>query len=181
MARQMDHLASTTCASWRDKAGFDFPLTKREAVASSGMAVTNHPLASTAAVEILAQGGNAIDAAIGALFTLTVVEPQMVGILGGGTALIRRDDGQEEIIDGLSCAPAAASPDCYKPLSEEWPNYMEVEGRENAVGARAMAVPVNLSAWCETHSWHGSLPLEVILRPAIRHARRSEERRVGQE
>src|SRR5690606_34889042 len=35
----------------------------------------------------------------------------------------------------------------------------------------AMAVPGNLSAWCETHSLHGSLPLAVIMRPAIRHAR----------
>ena len=50
------------------------------------MVVTNHPLASAAGAEMLAAGGNAIDATIAALFTLTVVEPMMVGIFGGGMA-----------------------------------------------------------------------------------------------
>ena len=59
------------------------------------MVITNHPLASAAGAEILASGGNAIDAAIAAFFTLTVVEPMMVGILGGGMAHIRLPDGTQ--------------------------------------------------------------------------------------
>jgi len=49
---------------------------------------------------MMAQGGNAIDATVAALFTLTVVEPMMVGIFGGGAAVIRLADGRELVIDG---------------------------------------------------------------------------------
>jgi hypothetical protein len=64
------------------------PMTeKRPATASRGMVVTNHPLGSAAGAEMLAAGGNAVDAAIAALFALTVVEPMMVGIFGAGMTI----------------------------------------------------------------------------------------------
>ncbi|WP_204307338.1 gamma-glutamyltransferase, partial [Enterobacter hormaechei] len=81
-----------------------------------------------AAVEIMAAGGNAVDASVAALFALTVVEPMMVGILGGGVALIRLADGREIALDGLSTAPAAARPDSFTPISDVWPDYMEAKG-----------------------------------------------------
>lgn len=155
---------------WRARAGTPFTCEKRPATASRGMVVTNHPLASAAATEMLAAGGNAIDATIAALFTLTVVEPMMVGIFGGGTALIRLSDGREVIIDGLSTAPKAARPDSYTPVSDDWPDYMETQGRANAVGASAVAVPGNLKAWCETLERFGRLSLKQVMEPAIRHA-----------
>ena len=79
--------------NWRDRTATVFQCQKQPASGSRGMVVTNHPLASAAGAEMLAAGGNAIDAAIAALFTLTVVEPMMVGILGGGMAHIRLADG----------------------------------------------------------------------------------------
>ncbi|MCQ9618000.1 gamma-glutamyltransferase [Paenalcaligenes niemegkensis] len=135
------------------------------------MSVTNHPLASSASSEMLALGGNAIDGAISALLTLTVVEPMMIGIMGGGTTLLRTASGENVVVDGLSCAPKGASPDCYEPISESWPNYMEVKGRENCVGPRSFAVPGNLKAWHETHAKYGRLSWGRLLGPAIRHAR----------
>ncbi len=75
------------------------------------MVVTNHPLASAAGAQMLLGGGNAIDAAVAALFSLTVVEPMMVGVLGGGLSHLRLADGRHRVIDGLSLAPAAARPD----------------------------------------------------------------------
>jgi len=84
---------------WRARAGTTFNCEKRPATGRRGMIVTNHPLASAAGAEMLAAGGNAIDAAIAALFALTVVEPMMVGILGGGTTHIRLADGRHVVID----------------------------------------------------------------------------------
>ena len=157
---------------WRERAGTQFTCEKTAVTASRGMAVTNHPLASAAAVEMMASGGNAIDATVAALFTLTVVEPMMVGIFGGGTALIRLADGREIVIDGLSTAPSACTPDSYAPVSDTWPSYMETEGWANRVGPKAIAVPGNLKAWCEAASRFGKLPLATLMEPAIRHAAR---------
>ncbi|MCC7275900.1 MAG: gamma-glutamyltransferase [Alphaproteobacteria bacterium] len=161
-----------TGPGWRERAGTLFDCDKRPATGYGGMAVTNHPLASGAAADILAGGGNAIDAAIAALFTLSVVEPMMVGIFGGGTALIRLADGREVVIDGLSTAPAAARPDSYRPVSDTWPGYMDVEGNANRIGAGAVAVPGSLKGWCEALERFGTLDLATVMEPAIRHAAR---------
>jgi gamma-glutamyltranspeptidase/glutathione hydrolase len=155
---------------WRDRTGSPFACEKTAVTAHRGMAVTNHPLASAAAVEVMAAGGNAIDATVAALFTLTVVEPMMVGIVGGGTAVIRLADGRELVLDGLSTAPAITRPDSYTPISDTWPDYMETRGRANRVGPKAVAVPGNLKAWCEAASHFGRLPLPALMEPAIRHA-----------
>ena len=96
---------------WRGRAGTAFQCRKQPASGSRGMVVSNHPLASAAGAEMLAAGGNAIDAAIATLFTLTVVEPMMIGLIGGGTAHIRTADGSHTIIDGMSAAPGTGS-DC---------------------------------------------------------------------
>src|ERR1700748_562337 len=83
---------------------------KHPATGKRGMVITNHPLASAAGAEILAAGGNAIDAAISALFTLTVVDPMMVGSLGGGMPHLRLADGPHTVIDAQSTAPASTGP-----------------------------------------------------------------------
>jgi gamma-glutamyltranspeptidase/glutathione hydrolase len=143
---------------------------KQPALASKGMVVTNHPVASSAGAEMLLSGGNAIDAAIAALFTLTVVEPMMVGPLGGGVAHLRLADGRHLVLDGLSTAPAAARPDMYRPVSDSLPDYQETEELENKVGPLAMGVPGALAGWCKALGEHGTLPLAEVLRPAIRAA-----------
>jgi gamma-glutamyltranspeptidase/glutathione hydrolase len=155
---------------WRSRAGSRFTTEKRPATGTRGMVVTNHPLASAAGAEMLAAGGNAVDGAIAALFTLTVVEPMMVGILGGGMAHLRLPDGRHTVIDGLSTAPAAARADMFTPA--EPPNAMNFEatGRANIIGPLSVAVPGNLRAWCETLARFGSLPLADVMAPAIRHA-----------
>src|SRR6478609_1774661 len=97
---------------------------KHPAIGRRGMVVTNHPLASAAGAEMLAAGGNAIDAAIAAFFALTVVEPMMVGILGGGIAHIRLADGQHVVIDNQSVAPFETGPATFTPDPKAPPGTM---------------------------------------------------------
>ena len=77
------------------------------------MVVTNHPLASAAGSEMLCAGGNAVDAAVAALFTLSVVEPMMVGLLGGGFAHLRHSDGTHTILEGQGTCPQAVGPHTF--------------------------------------------------------------------
>ncbi len=149
-----------------------FTCDKRPATGSRGMVVTNHPLASAAGSQMLLAGGNAVDAAVAALFALTVVEPMMVGILGGGLAHIRMADGRHVVLDGLSTAPRRATPDMYDCLSDEIGKQRDVRDRENVVGPRAVAVPGALAGWCEALARFGTLPLAEVLQPAIALAER---------
>ena len=158
--------------NWRTRAGSPFTPEKHPARGRRGMVVTNHPLASAAGAEMLAAGGNAVDAAVAALFALTVVEPMMVGLLGGGMMHLRLPDGTHSVLDGLSTVPAAGTPGMYTPLSQDWPAALEVEGRANTLGATAVAVPGNLLAWTEALSRHGRLPRADVMQPAIRLAAR---------
>src|SRR3981081_1604427 len=101
-------------ANWRDRTGTVFDCQKQPATGSRGIVVSNHPLASAAGAEMLAAGGNAVDAAIATLFALTVVEPMMVGIIGGGMAHIRLSDGSHRVVDGQSTVPGSVRPDTYR-------------------------------------------------------------------
>lgn len=159
-------------SDWTARAGTRFACEKRPATGTKGMVVTNHPLASAAGAEMLAAGGNAFDAAIASLFALSVVEPMMVGLLGGGTAHLRLADGTHTVIDGMASCAAAARPDMFTPAQPGNPRFLEAVGRVNVVGGLSVATPGNLKAWCEILARFGSLPLADVVAPAIRHAER---------
>ena len=149
-----------------------FTCEKQPAVGSRAMVVTNHPLASAAGAEMFLGGGNAVDAAVAALFALTVVEPMMVGMLGGGIAHIRLAGGRHVVLDGLSTAPAAAHGAMYETVSDELPRYRDTVGRANAVGPLAVAVPGALAGWCRALDEFGTLSIADVADPAIRLAER---------
>jgi gamma-glutamyltranspeptidase/glutathione hydrolase len=161
-----------TDTDWRRRAGTTFRCDKQPVIATCGMVVTNHPLASAAGAEMLAAGGNAVDATIAAFFALTVVEPMMVGILGGGIAHIRLADGRHTVIDNQSMAPLSTGPTVYSPDPMAAPGTMDTIGRKNAVGPTAVASPGNLKGWCEALERFGTFPLADVMEPAIRHASR---------
>ena len=158
--------------NWRDRAGTVFECQKQPASGSRGMVVSNHPLASAAGMEMLAAGGNAIDAAIATLFTLTVVEPMMVGIIGGGMAHIRLADGSHRFIDGQSTVPLSVRPDTYRSKPGAAHDVFDTVDDENLTGPKAVAVPGSLKAWCETLQRFGTMSLADVMQPAIRHASR---------
>jgi gamma-glutamyltranspeptidase/glutathione hydrolase len=157
---------------WRDRAATFFDCQKRPASGSRGMVVSNHPLASAAGAEMLAAGGNAIDAAIATLFTLTVVEPMMVGIIGGGMAHIRLSDGSHRFIDGQSTVPLQVRPDSYRSKPGAAHDVFDTIDGENLNGPKAVAVPGSLKAWCETLGRFGTMSLADVMQPAIKHASR---------
>jgi gamma-glutamyltranspeptidase / glutathione hydrolase len=158
--------------NWRDRTSTVFACERRPATASRGMVVSNHPLASAAGAEMLAAGGNAIDAAIATLFALTVVEPMMVGIIGGGMAHIRTPDGSHRIIDGQSTVPLVMRPDSYRSKPGSAHDVFDTVGDENLNGPKAVAAPGSLKAWCETLRRFGTMSLADVMEPAIKHAER---------
>ncbi|SKA21631.1 gamma-glutamyltranspeptidase / glutathione hydrolase [Enhydrobacter aerosaccus] len=158
--------------SWRERAGTQFVCEKQPAQGTDGMVVSNHPLASAAGLEMLAAGGNAIDAAVATQFALTVVEPMMVGLVGGTTCHIRLADGSHRIFDGMSAVPKAGRPDMYRPIVGAAPEVYDVEGQENLVGPKSVATPGSLRAWCLTLERYGTMSLVDVMQPAISHAAR---------
>lgn len=132
----------------------------RAAIASA------HTLATAAGFEVLAQGGNAFDAAVAVAAALSVVEPQSSGIGGGGLFLLHRaSDGKEVMIDARETAPAAVDSKLYLDANGE-------PDRDHAVnGPLSAAIPGEPAGlvWMAQH--YGKLPLAKSLAPAIRIAR----------
>lgn len=125
-----------------------------------------HYLATEAGHEILAQGGNAFDAAIAVSAALAVVEPTSSGIGGGAFWLLHRaSDGKQVMVDAREQAPAAARTDMY----------LDADGnvvRDLAVnGPLAGAIPGEVAGLEHLAQHYGRLPLAQSLKPAIRLAR----------
>lgn len=163
-------MTGLTGQDWRARAGTHFQTSKQAAVASEVMVAANHPLASAAGLEMVARGGNAVDAAIATAFALTVVEPMMVSIFGAGMILLR-DGATGEIvnIDNYAVAPAAARPDLYQPVEGAGDPFATV-GQANATGYLAVGVPGALPAWTALQAERGRLTLGEVMAPAIRYA-----------
>jgi gamma-glutamyltranspeptidase/glutathione hydrolase len=129
-----------------------------------------HFLATEAGHEILAQGGNAFDAAIAVSSVLAVVEPTSSGIGGGAFWLLHRaSDGFQTMVDAREQAPAAAHKDMY--LDEEG-NV----NRDLAInGPLAGGIPGEIAGLEHLAVHYGKLPLSASLQPAIRIAREGFE------
>jgi gamma-glutamyltranspeptidase/glutathione hydrolase len=142
---------------------------KREVVGSEAVIASNHPLASAAGAEVLAAGGNAVDAAVAALFSLSVVEPMMVSPFGAGFFLIRDGrSGDVVFIDNYATVPGAAHPTMYQSVRDSL-DYETVDN-VNSVGYRAVATPGALKGWAHAVNEYGRLPLSRLVEPAIRYA-----------
>jgi gamma-glutamyltranspeptidase/glutathione hydrolase len=118
--------------------------------------------ASRAGVALLAVGGNAVDAAVGAAFALAVTQPQSTGIGGGAFALVRLADGAVFALDARETAPRAARPDTFTAPG--------VADDASLVGGLASGTPGFVPGLALAVERWGRLPLARVLEPAIRLA-----------
>ena len=126
---------------------------------------TAHPLATEAGHQILAQGGNAFDAAVAISAVLAVVEPYNSGLGGGGFWLLHRaSDGFETMVDARERAPVAAFRDLYLDVTGEVMPGASIDG------PLAAGIPGEPAALEHIAKHYGRLPLEQTLAPAIRLA-----------
>jgi len=136
------------------------------AVAHRGAIASAYPLATEAGQQVLAQGGNAFDAAVAVSAALAVVEPSSSGLGGGGFYLLhRQSDGFETMVDAREKAPGGATRDMYL---DKAGNPVPDASTD---GPLAAGIPGEPAAFEYLARKFGKLPLKVSLAPAIRLAR----------
>ena len=142
----------------------DFETSGRSLVVSRrGMAATSHPLSTLTAVDVLRQGGNALDAAVAACAVQCVVEPESTGIGGDCFALLAPRGGAKLIgYNGSGRAPAAATTNWY---AEQ--GIAKIERQS----PHAVTIPGAVEAWSRLLADHGTMGLRDLLKPAIELAR----------
>ncbi len=133
--------------------------------APHGMVASSNGLASAAGVEVMKEGGNAIDAAVATGFALAVVHPQAGNLGGGGFMLIRLHDGATHFIDFREMAPSKATATMYQDSSGN------VIPGLSTVGYKAIGVPGSVKGLVYAERHFGKLGLARVMAPAIRLAR----------
>jgi gamma-glutamyltranspeptidase/glutathione hydrolase len=136
--------------------------TRSVAVSRHAMAATSHPSATLAALTIMQDGGNAMDAAIAASAVQCAVEPGSTGI-GGDCFALYAPAGSDRVVayNGSGRTPAALTLDWFTER-----DLAEVPRQSPA----AVTVPGAIDAWLTLHADHGRMPIADVLAPAIRFA-----------
>ena len=130
-----------------------------------GMVVSQNELASRVGARVLAQGGNAVDAAVATALALAVTLPRAGNLGGGGFMMVYLADEQRTIaIDYRSAAPAAAEADMFL-------DRRGFVGDKADFGHRAAAVPGTVAGLALAHERYGSLPWATLVQPALELAR----------
>ena len=137
--------------------------TKSTQYAERDMVAAANPLAVDAGVQMLAQGGSAVDAAIAVQMMLTLVEPQSSGI-GGGAFLMHYEPSTRALVawDGRETAPAAATPDQFLDA-----NGKPLEFTKAVDGGLSVGTPGVMKLFEVVHAKHGKLPWAKLFEPAI--------------
>ena len=123
------------------------------------------PRAAAAGVEMLRQGGTAVDAAFATLLALNVVEPESSGIGGGGYLVYSQAGASPVTFDGRETAPHAATGTWF------YNNGQPMAHDEAIPGGKSVGVPGNLRLMALAHKRYGKLPWAALFEPAIRLAR----------
>lgn len=131
---------------------------------ANGVVTSRSQIASDVGIEILQQGGNAVDAAVAVGFALAVTYPSAGNIGGGGFMVIRLEDGTVVTQDHREKAPGAAFPDMF--LDDAG----NVDRRKSLYSAQAAGVPGSVAGMLDALERYGSLSREAVMAPAIRLA-----------
>ncbi|CAN7293618.1 gamma-glutamyltransferase [Rhizobium sp. LjRoot254] len=142
-----------------------FAFSPRPVEADNGMVVTAHRLASDAGVEVLKNGGNAVDAAVAVGYVLAVIYPSAGNIGGGGFMTIRLKDGKTAFLDFRERAPLAATKTMYQDKDGN-----VVKGLSTA-GYLAVGVPGSVMGLETARVKYGTRPREELMVTAIRLAK----------
>jgi gamma-glutamyltranspeptidase/glutathione hydrolase len=154
-------LALAACASASAPESQGPPPARGEAMVTAA-----NPHAVNAAMQILSEGGNAVDAAIAAEFVLGLVEPQSSGIGGGGFLMVY--DGRSEAItayDGRERAPAGATPTMFLDSRGRPLPFMDAQASGRSIGAPSLVAMLRM-----VHEEHGRLPWSRLVEPAMQLA-----------
>jgi gamma-glutamyltranspeptidase/glutathione hydrolase len=137
--------------------------------ARHGAVACGHPITAAAAVEILADGGNAFDAAIAAQCAACVAEPVLASLGGGGFLLAWRPGAAPELYDFFAQTPCTRrGPDsAMRPVEVDFGTARQTFH----IGAAAIATPGTVAGLFAVHRALGSLPMPRLLAPAVRAAR----------
>ena len=131
------------------------------------------PEAVEAGLRIFENGGNVMDAAIGAAMVQTVVDPQMCGIAGFGAMQIRFPSlGENCFIDFHGRAPMSTTPDMWADIIEQECDDgfgFVLKNRANEFGYQSMTSPMTLCAFDHALSTYGTMPLKTVIQPAIEY------------
>ncbi|HTX37644.1 MAG TPA: gamma-glutamyltransferase [Bryobacteraceae bacterium] len=128
--------------------------------ARHGMVVTRERHATEAGLQVLAAGGNAVDAAVAVGFALAVTHSSAGNIGGGGFMLLRLADGRTTFLDFRERAPEAASRNMY----------LDANGKatqDSTLGYRASGVPGTVRGLEYASQKYGKLPWAELVRPAV--------------
>ena len=140
---------------------------------SQAMVCAAQPEAVEAGAEVLAGGGNAVDAAVATALTQTAVDPQMCGIAGFGSMHIYLPGGAHVFLDFYGRAPLAARPDMWSDQlvaeTEDGFGFI-LKNRENELGYGAIATPMTLRGLSTALAQFGTRKLADLIGPAIHYA-----------
>jgi gamma-glutamyltranspeptidase/glutathione hydrolase len=146
-----------------DRVTGKFFATRSEVMAQNGMAATSHPLATQAAIDILKQGGSAVDAAIAANAMLGLMEPTGCGIGGDLFAIVW--DSHTATLYGLNASGRSPASLTLQYFHDNGINKIP------PYGPLPVSVPGCVDGWFELHQKFGKLSMPAILKPAITYAR----------
>lgn len=154
----------------------NWTIRKTQTKSQGGLVACQNRLAAEAGAAVLARGGNAMDAAVTTALALSVVEPWLSGLGGGGFLL--RADGRDGSVDALDFNVVssrhldAASYRLMPGRDGDWFNWPQVEGDRNLIGYDSICVPGAVAGLAEALERFGSMSFAEALQPAIEHARR---------